>query len=485
MPSANKIQAHEFSRAEIESRFDATIGHTLGEIDSSGALSSKPSNKGSAGNVFEQSVLGYPADSRQEPDLLVDGVPTELKVTGLIGSPRSKRGWRAKEPMSITAVSPDAIVHEEFSTSTFWDKAEHLLIVYYLYVKPGKGVKFAQWATFEVKGYEFHVWNEIDVTRLKADWTTVRDFVRRALELGREEWMPRLSTDINPQLLYLDTSPKYPNPPRFRFKNSFVTAIAAEYFTGPRADLPLIQSMSDLDRALAGFADSWRGKTLGEIARECGIQRPSGKSLAEQALVRMFTGRPGKMSSINLFSKASIQFKSITLTSKGGRTEDMKLQPAIDFDDLLNPDKTFEDSLFEGYFNDTSAICAVFQEPHDNCDLSNTVFLGFKRVWLGQLLDDAQRLWSSMRRLVFKKELVDVPKLDKFGNQKTTPKTGLPESAPNWPKSRDGVLFVRGSGSDARDKTVVVNGIQMYRQNVWIRGRWVVEELSRQKFLEF
>ena len=122
MPGNRKAaRTHRFSRAEVELRFDATINKTLGEIDIKGVLDGKQSNKGMAGAVFEQSVLGYPPDSRQEPDLEIDGVPTELKVTGLIESKRNRQGWRAKEPMSITAVSPDALVKEE-ACRRFWKK---------------------------------------------------------------------------------------------------------------------------------------------------------------------------------------------------------------------------------------------------------------------------------------------------------------------------------------------------------------------------
>lgn len=42
--------------------------------------------------------------------------------------------------MSITAVAPEGIVAESFTTSAFWHKAERLLDIYYLYVRPGRGV---------------------------------------------------------------------------------------------------------------------------------------------------------------------------------------------------------------------------------------------------------------------------------------------------------------------------------------------------------
>lgn len=131
---------HSFSEREIHSRFGAIVGHTVAEVDTAGILaaSSASRNKGRIGAVIEQSVLGYPADSDRRPDIVIDGWPWEVKATGLVEVARG--GWRAKEPMSITAVAPEGIVSESFTTSAFWHKSERLLIVYYLYVRPGRGV---------------------------------------------------------------------------------------------------------------------------------------------------------------------------------------------------------------------------------------------------------------------------------------------------------------------------------------------------------
>lgn len=172
---------HSFSEREIHSRFGAIVGHTVAEVDTVGVLAaSKASrNKGRIGAVIEQSVLGYPADSDRRPDIVIDGRPWEVKATGLVEVARG--GWRAKEPMSITAVAPEGIVAESFTTSAFWHKAERLLVVYYLYVRPGRGVA-VEYAGFEFKGYDLHTWREVDRCRLEADWTVVREFVRTALE---------------------------------------------------------------------------------------------------------------------------------------------------------------------------------------------------------------------------------------------------------------------------------------------------------------
>lgn len=128
-------EMHPYRKKELYQRLKAYLGMTLGEADSNNVFDrtiKHPKITGIAGDVVEQSILGYPSDSDQRPDLIVDGVPTELKVTGLKRSKSNPDVFEAKEPMSITAVSPNKIVYEDFYTSHFWKKLEHMLIVYYL-----------------------------------------------------------------------------------------------------------------------------------------------------------------------------------------------------------------------------------------------------------------------------------------------------------------------------------------------------------------
>lgn len=78
--------SHFFKRAELETILFAVKDKTLGEVDKNHVFDKTKTNPkitGIAGDVIEQSVLGYPADQAQRPDLDVDGVPTELKTTGM------------------------------------------------------------------------------------------------------------------------------------------------------------------------------------------------------------------------------------------------------------------------------------------------------------------------------------------------------------------------------------------------------------------
>lgn len=431
---------HSFTEQDIRKRFGAIVGHTVTEVDTAGVLTASAAsrNKGRIGAVIEQSVLGYPADSDRRPDIVIDGQPWEVKATGLKESARG--GWCAKEPMSITAVAPEGIVTESFSTSAFWHKAERLLVVYYLYVRPGRGVA-VEYAGFEFKGYDLHTWREVDRCRLEADWTVVRDFVRIALAGDVDAEMPNLSTLINPQLLYLDTSPKWPNRPRFRLKASLVTQMARERLDDGIHMIPDqngLSSMGKLKAHLHGISDTCAGRTLEDLATPFNlpIKTKSGrenKSLAEQVVVRLFTGHAGKISQVPLFAKAGLVFKTMTLTPTGGRTEDMKLNPSIDFDELCDPSVEFEDSAFAAPFIDFTMVVAVLEERYRDCPLCQCIFMGFKTLWLGTYLDAARALWDGMRDLIFSDGLVDAPVLKKDGTPRVTPKTGIAMTAPNWP----------------------------------------------------
>lgn len=128
-------KGHIFQKSELERILSDCIDKTLSEVDSKHVLASKKANKGYPGMVIEQSVLNYPADNARRPDLVVDGVETELKTTGIIKSKKHGIKYEAKEPVSITAVRPKYIVNEEFEKSGFWEKTAHMLLVYYQYTQ--------------------------------------------------------------------------------------------------------------------------------------------------------------------------------------------------------------------------------------------------------------------------------------------------------------------------------------------------------------
>lgn len=124
------------------------LSERLWGVDSSNQFARTAKNSkitGIAGDVIEQSVFRYARDSKQECDIEVDGQLTELKTTGVrvpktdLKRAQGKIGdaynvfLGAKECISITGVTFEPAPQTDFFTSHFWEKAEHLLIVFYEY----------------------------------------------------------------------------------------------------------------------------------------------------------------------------------------------------------------------------------------------------------------------------------------------------------------------------------------------------------------
>ena len=170
---------HIFEYNDLEKRLDAVIDKTLGEIDDKGIFNKVkkyPLQKGIAGTIIEQCVMGYEPDTKQEADLIVKypdrTVPTELKTTGMVL--KNENEYVAKEPMSITAVGIYDLFSQTFDSSHFWNKAEHMLLVYYLY-KSKNAVTAYEYKDFPVKGYDFHEFTDKEEKVLRQDWENVRN----------------------------------------------------------------------------------------------------------------------------------------------------------------------------------------------------------------------------------------------------------------------------------------------------------------------
>ena len=93
------------------------------------------------------------------------------------------------------------------------------------------------------------------------------------------------------------------------------------------------------------------------------------------------------------------------------------------------------------------------------------------------------KLWDDTRGKIAEHTLRDVPTVR--GGKPLLLKSGGSSSAPNWMKSSENPIFIRGSAaqSTSKDKTECVNGIRMLPQYVWLSGTYVTEKLRKTNFL--
>lgn len=493
MRQNNKIpKNHWFTWDELKAKLDTAVNKTLGEIDVKNVFQrtkANPKITGIAGDVVEQSLLGYDSDSDQRPDILIDNVPYEVKTTGLridVTEKNAKKAhYVAKEPMSITNVSLESIHEEVFETSHFWEKASKLLLIFYLY-KSKETVKASDYAYFPIVGYNRYTFSKEDQKVLKKDWETIRDFI---VELRKQpnpkKEYPRLSSELRSKLLYLDTAPKYPHSPRFRLKRSLVTQMVKTIFREFEVeDLPDITSVDDLTKVCQNITASDKGKSVKELIEEYGIKLPAtgkiGKNISEQIIVRMFGGKQKKLSRIGLFSKAGIVAKSIVLSSKQKRTEDNKLF-TLDFDDFF--EKDFEESEIREYFAQHQFLYVVFEEKDKEQKFEDNVFKGFVRITFDDSFIDeyVKPSWTEIHDVIVNHKLSVTSVFTKDGKPRIN-KNGVHMEKVNLPKSSEFNVFVRGTGKDSTNK-YMIQGVRMYHQQLWLKGSFVVELIKKHNYL--
>ena len=476
-----------FTRKQVDDLLKATIGKTLLEIDKAQLFAhheGRDKVKGIAGDIIEESVLGCKKDSKQEPDILVDGVLTELKTTGLVKPKKtdSPYVYECKEPVSITAVSIPVIVNEEFETSNFWHKLAHMLWVYYWYKSPVT-VKLDGYKDFPVLGYQFYEFSEDDKVLLRQDWLLVRDFlvvIHRDYhtQAERDKQYPRLSHELRGQLMLIDTAPKFPNSPRFRLKRAYATVIADQYFSKKHFE-KLSESISkytDIDRKCQLMTQKYKGKTFSQIALELGVNIDMEvKNFAECAVVKMFGGKANKLNDIEDFAKIGIIAKSVPLLSDGKGKEDMKLF----LPDLVDWTKEteFEDSAIYDYFAGHHFLFIIYKYVGND-----VVFEGFKRVFFDEkyIMDNVKKTWDDVRDLIINKKLKIEKKTKKDGTVRVN-KSGTIMESPNFPKLSTHKVFVRGGASQSLDKykTLEINGLKMLPQYVWLDKKYVQELIKK------
>ncbi len=496
----NEIDSSRFfTKEQVLSLLNAAMGKTLFEVDSRHLFvhyEHMDKVTGLAGNIVEQSILGCKPDNRQDVDIFIDDEGYEIKTTGMV-VPKDKNSayfYECKEPVSVTAVSIPKIVNEEFESSNFWHKLEHLLWVYYWY-KAETIVKPAEYKPFPLLEFQLFEFDETDRLRLKHDWLLVRDFLISIhrdyiTDEERKSQYPRLSSELRGVLLVIDTAPKYPNPPRFRLKRDFATEIAGVLFSKEKKE-PLVKlakpimDYSDIDRKCKELNRLYSGKTFDEIAEKLGVSICKTQSKAKSkdgeshdnavpiknfaglVVLRMFESSAKRLNDIEDFVKIGLIAKSLPLDHNGKPKESMKLFTP-NFKEWME-ESAFEDSFLHDYFMEHQFLFIVYQYDSDSIR-----FKGFKRVVVPDefIYNDVKKFWIEVRSLINENRLRIVKSFRKDGTPIIN-KSGVQREAPNFPKEKEFNVFMRGSALESIEKlkTLELNGLRMIPQEVWLSKR--------------
>ena len=353
----------KFTRAKVLEILTGAVGKTLGEVDKSNQFARTENSKkitGIAGDVIEQSVFGYKRDAKQECDIEIDGILTELKTTGVRIPKRELKKLQgktyasynahlsAKEGISITGVTLNPYIQLDFMTSHFWEKSERLLIVFYEY-DSYKSVPASDYAKFRIVDYCYNTFSDEDRNKLCNDWEIVRNYLKPYYDEYQDEEernakLVGFTHALRPQLLFIELVPSFKKKengdyqkPRYRLKKSFVDYIVKGHFQKTRRHLEIdlkcpnkkykerkelglrktFSSFTELDARCHELNSLFKGHTLSQLKEELGIDSAiSTKDFTSKCILKMFDANCNRLNKISEFSKAGIICKTISIIFK-------------------------------------------------------------------------------------------------------------------------------------------------------------------------
>lgn len=389
------MAGHIYTSQELISILDKCKGLSLGTLDTQHVFDKVDSDRinGIAGNVIEQSVLQYASNPEQAPDLIVDNQPVELKTTGLKKTTR-KPYYAAKERLTITAVSPQNIINEDFETSHFYQKTNRLLFIYYFY-NSNKVVRATEYANFIFQDYQFFSFTGNDLKEVKREWLSIRNTYKQFANDYKSEEARNQLRNLN----YLEVVAKKTNP-RIAISQKYFNVIVRQFF-GEQFE-PILKettSTSFEDTVINMFAP-FVGLSQAELGSKLNVSIPKKNPKAvNPQIARKILNLQIDIQQAEEFQKAGIAVKVLTATENKGKMrrtkEALKIENFFDFTELTK--ETWEDSKLHNYLFDTKFLLVVFEIVNDV-----QVFRGVKfwQVPISDLEGLIKQTWLRTKRTI-------------------------------------------------------------------------------------
>lgn len=469
---------------EVMASLLSAKGKSFRELDRTGrALSG--ANKGSLGQIIEESVLGYAVNSDAEPDIRIGDTNYELKVTPLKHIKKGKE-TSAKERLVIDIINYLHLAEEtDFETSTMWDKARNIILVYYY--DDRTDTKKELRIDCKVLASYILQYQEQDLATIKEDWETIRNKVvnGHADELSESDtnYLAACTKGANAKQLRDAPAPSGSPTPTIRakqrafsFKSSYMTAVARQLLSQPSdlQHLPLAEHQS-LNAYIKSHFDPFIGKTAGDIASQLGLTISPKANQYNASVARAMLGiRKSDILATEEFYKANVSMvKTATIYPDGKPEQNMSFRALTDeqWSEWADPGIDWEHSFLRDFFETNRMLIAVSQSPtapQTGHDKTKDVFRG-GFLW-NMPSDDVERYvkpaWEYVHELLVHKTWLH------YGERG---KNKLPGQKFNE------VFHLRphtGKGKDsgrASDITVLPSGETITKQSFWLDRRYIAK----------
>lgn len=399
--------------------------------------------KGYLGNLVEQYVFNQDVNNRHEADFKIAGV--ELKTTPL-KEHRSKR-YTAKDRLVFSMIDYMTIIMEDWEHSSFLDKNELILLMFYLYKES------LSLLDYEFKFvYELDLVNKIssqDALQIKKDWEYIVNKVKKGeahlLSEAETFYLGACTKAADSSVTRKQPNSAIPAKPRaFSLKQNYLNYILHEKIMGLEDDVQAISEKGEtIDDTVKNRLTPFMGMSDKEILSEFGLKVSSKAKQYKRMLANLMLGVPTKK--VEEFEKANVTMKVITLENSGKLKESISF-PYFDYKEII--EQEWENSDFFKVLEEDRFLFIIFKKDKSG---DRIYFEGFK-FWNFPVVDmpEAQKIWETTK------------KITKSGNYTSLPKI-----------SDSPVAHVRPHGKNGEDKIETPQGTMEMKRCFWLNADYI------------
>lgn len=455
-------------------KYEDDIEYVVAEEDFSYGASMNERAKGQLGNFIERFYFGYEPNSNQDADFPKIGL--ELKITPI---DRKKNGsYRAGERLSITNISYNEAVEEDFYKSHLYKKIKTILLIHYLRNKDinrmDYQIKFVNIFSPEVDKNDMKIiiedYNYI-VSKIKAG---------KAHELSESDTLylgactkgTNAARSMQPQF-YGGILAKKRN---FCFKISYMEYILQTKVLKRKLQYESVIGLLEnetFEQHIINKIKPNYGKTDKELCEIFNREYNNNKAQWNDLTFKMLGVTSNN---VEEFKKANIVVKTIRVESDNKIKENMSFPP-FKFKDLA--DEEWEESALFNYFYSTKFLFVVFRKNGSQYILETAKMWNMPYVDLNNIVRNE---WLKIQSVI--KEGVNFT-LTKDSSGKIIVKNNIPGISdseilhvrPHAQKSAYKLANGFMCGNIKRDANELPDGQWMTTQSFWINRFYVLKQI--------
>ena len=430
------------------------------------------SRKGGLGELIEERYFHYKADNEARADF--PDAKVELKVTPY---KINKNGTiSAKERLIISMINYFDIINMEFFDSNVWEKAQNILLVYYLWSS-----KIENRLDYIINFvYMFSPEGE-DLEIIKNDYYKIKQKIidGKAHELSESDTLylgaatkASTSKDRREQP-YSDIPAK---PRAFSLKQSYMTYVLRNYvILDSKKEDKIIK-----DKKVYGFEqyvldkiDKYKNnKDKNLFVEFFGTYNTKAKDKYTRLAFEILGV---KTKNAEEFEKANIVVKSLRVEENNKIIESISF-PSFKIMEIVKQD--WEDSDVNKYFNETRFLFIIYKKQGDSYDLKGAKFWNMPISEIDGKLNEE---WTRARDTFIQgvKFEIDEKKTRIYNNLPKKSNTRILHVRPHAQKAAyliNGKEY--GNGVLKRDSDILPDGNRMTKQCFWLNNDYVLKQIE-------